>query len=180
MSVPSALTKTIRRRRNRHTNTIHPLHTHMSVYSRLEGCIKYQTKIDLQNALDILVDGNWMDENHIWLTETHDKKYSQPNPTVSHETNTLRIPNDHYRNLSRKESDLLTNAEFGTIIGSSQDGEFVGWVATEQDNWTVNLRTWARTQGHSIVDERNQQEYVNFQNTIMNEWHDAHSDYPRA
>lgn len=152
----------------------------MSSYDCLEGCIKYTSEHALETILEKLTRGGWMNKHNIWLDETGNKKYNRPNPTVNTGSNTLRIPRSYYRNLSRLETDFIQDAEIATIIGASMDGHFTGWVVTEQSNWEADLRMWARTQGHEIPPhDRPDETLIDWQNEIINEWHDAHANYPR-
>lgn len=152
----------------------------MSFYATIEGCIRYDTEDDLNNILERLVKGSWMDEDHIWLTEGTHKEYSRPNPTVSFETNTLRIPQKEYRNLSHIEDELLEGADIATMVGSSFDGMFIGWITTETHKEEINLEAWGRARGYEHeYDDESPEAHSAWQREVMNEWHSVHDKYPR-
>lgn len=152
----------------------------MSTYATIEGIIQYETEEALDAVLDRLRKGCWIDEDNIWIDETGTKKYGHPDPTVNRSRKTLLIPRDHYRNLLHIENELIEDATYAIIVGSSSDGMFRGWMTTEDQSYEVDLKTWARTRGYNAPDpEMTPYEYNDWKTTVMNEWHDVHGKYPR-
>lgn len=149
----------------------------------MQGSIMYESETALDEALDRLVEGNWMNEDYIWQDETQTPFHDTPEATVSRHRNALGIPNRWYRNLHRIDSELMTDVEVGTIVGTSTDGISVGWVMTENSEWDVDLHDWARVADVETFDTKQQysnpEEHADWINTVETHFHTVHGNYTK-
>lgn len=164
----------------------------MSTYSTIQGQLQYPDEASfLQVVKDLQVHG-YIDAEGYWLNEMEHRLDEIPSVLVDH-NNGLSIPVAHWRNLVRY--DFFTKKEDGsvkgTIVGTSTDGMFLGWVIVDGHETEYDLDVYAA--GHDDIEdapveseydapdgeEGDQQDYFEnlciWQSEVENEFHAEHA-----
>lgn len=147
----------------------------MSTYASLEGAIRYPDTETLEQVLDMLQEGAWVDENYEWVDENNNRILEPGTKTFDKLTNTLRIPNHFYYNLTYKEDELLDPATDGIIIGVKHSE---GWIRTPRTDNMMDLEAWGKAIGNPPPDrEQDEQAYLDWEHKITTTWFARHNDY---
>lgn len=166
----------------------------MSTYSTIQGQLQYPDEASfLQVVKDLQVQG-YIDAEGYWLNEMEHRLDEIPSVLVDH-NNALEIPIAHWRNLCRydfflKKEDGSTDVK-GTVVGTSTDGMFHGWVIVDGHETGYDLDVYAA--GHDAIEaapveseynepdghEGDQENYFSdlciWQSEVENEFHAEHA-----
>lgn len=101
----------------------------MTFYATLVGYLEYRTSDHLDAALHLLRAGDWLDSENRWQTDRIRLTESLgPEPTIDDTENLLVLPLGLYADLVRVSTDLFPGAVDGTVVMSSTDCCFDGWI----------------------------------------------------
>ena len=92
----------------------------MSQYYWIEGELIFKDKTTLEGAVEVLREGGWIKEDNTMVNEG-DSKVNDGQPVIN--DNVLTIPTDMYRNLGRRMSQVVDQAEAGFYKEACQDGD---------------------------------------------------------
>lgn len=129
----------------------------MSLYSTIQGEVKYTSQKDFQEIVHKLEVQGWTDKEGHFLNEENEQ--ITPTPTIDAEQQTITIPLAVYRNLSKVEffPKKAKGEVEGTIVGTSTDGCFCGWIIKDGEENEVELDQWAaenlQNEDHSLPPE---------------------------
>lgn len=131
----------------------------MSTYSTIQGQLRYPNEESFLRVVKDLQEGHYMDADGYWLDEMeHRLEYGsadEERPSVLKDhNNALEIPIAHWRNLCRydfflKKEDGSTDVK-GTVVGTSTDGMFQGWVIEDGHETDYDLDVYAA--GHDDIE----------------------------
>lgn len=103
----------------------------MSEYAYVTGWYQFQNTDALEEALEKLAHGGWLDEA---LDEDE---------IVDRDALTIHIPHGHYRNLHRHLDTIGKTAEEYHLVSDSADGYLMGWIDTHDSSDEIDLEEWA-------------------------------------
>jgi len=131
----------------------------MSFYATIQGQLTYPDQESFDRVVTGLQNDGWLDQEGYFVDECGNRICDNEDavPNIDRDNLAIEIPCCHYRNLSR--ADLFLNELSwedqkagkerpasrvqGTIVGTSTDGCFVGWIIENGVEITYDLEEWA-------------------------------------
>lgn len=126
----------------------------MSFYATISGTLTYETDEAFDNAVKMLVNGEWIDEEGFFMDETGAMISGDEGDDIDKENRTIGIPFSFYRGLSGllctkcfdDKPGLLAGSK-GKIVWTSTDGCFSGGVIIDGVEKTYDLEKWNEENG---------------------------------
>lgn len=112
----------------------------MSFYATLAGFVHYSDKEKFDEAVKLLKDGDWVDDDGFLLDENN-SPVDPRQKTIREKKLTLVIPYGYYRNFNRVIY-KLPEGWTGKIVGASTDGVTAGWVIVDGKQTDTDLIEW--------------------------------------
>lgn len=113
----------------------------MSFYATLQGQLTYPDQESFDKIVKLLKDNEYLDDMGFFLDECGQRVFDHE-PNVDKEHLALEIPYAHHRNLARVS--FFSSGVKGTIVGTSTDGCFDGWVIVDGTETFYDLEEWAK------------------------------------